>query len=147
MEAWTKHPEAMIAYEMTAKADEPRRREPKMFKATLAEAELDKRARRLMKQSPEISYAKAVQAALDKDPSLYGKYEKELQAGATFEVPEPQELRMQPGEAERMYTEKSGTDDECPECDEPIDDDDKFCSACGADLSKRKSKRRVARSG
>ena len=30
-----------------------------MFKATLAEAELDKRARRLMKQSPEISYAKA----------------------------------------------------------------------------------------
>ena len=144
-QVWRDHPEAALAYENAPKGP-PKRAERKTFQATHAEAELDSRARRRMKRTPGLSYAKACAEELTADPALYERYEKELAAGATYLVPEPQDLNLQPGEAARMYDLKKSDDDgdECPDCEEDVDAEDKFCSNCGADLSKRKSNRRPA---
>ncbi len=58
--------------------------------ATAAEAELDDRARKIMKANPGIGYPKACSQALIKDPSLYDRYQAELaNGGARYNVPEP----------------------------------------------------------
>ncbi len=49
--------------------------------ATAAEAELDDRARKIMKANPGIGYPKACSQALLKDPSLYNRYQAELANG------------------------------------------------------------------
>ena len=144
-QVWVEHPEAQELYEATAKS-EPKRPEPEIFRATKAEAELDERARKLMKSSPGISYPQAVTKVLQQRPEIYQKYEAELAAGATFEVPDPRHG----GYDDSMYMKKAATedaddedDDTCPECDEDIEAGDKFCSACGTDLqakAKAKSK-------
>lgn len=59
---------------------------------------------------------------------------------ATYAVPEPS--TSQSG-LHPMYKSASDDDgDECPSCGEETDDGDKFCSDCGADLAKAKSKRK-----
>jgi len=132
--AWAEHPEAQLAYESAPK-EAPKKPERRMFAATKAEIELDDRARKLMKKNPGTTYAKAVTQTLESDPGLYSRYESELAQAKTYDVPEPESQRDHP-----MY--KSASDgDECPACGEEVDDDAKFCSACGADLAKAKRKR------
>lgn len=109
--------------------------EVKTVRITKAECELDDRARKLMKKTPGLGYGKAVQTALEADPSLYSAYESELQSGAQYSV--PAEL-AQPDHP--MQKSASDDGDECSECGEETDDGDKFCSGCGADLSKSKAK-------
>ena len=70
---------------------------------------------------------------------MYERYERELSAGATYLVPEVQDLTMQPGEAARMDDLKKPGDGECSECAADVDDNDAYCSSCGAKLTKRKS--------
>jgi hypothetical protein len=87
------------------------RREVKVFKATPAEAELDKRARKLMKTT----------------------------GLTTFLVPESSQPnfvevgKLAPGDAPGP----DGDEDECPKCGEDVDDEDKFCANCGTKLKKR----------
>jgi hypothetical protein len=138
VKAWREHPEAQAAYEAApvAVAKKTARR---MFRATAAEAELDKRARKRMRKTGQ-SYPQAVSSELNEDPGLYDKYQKELAAGATYTMPEPQYATG--SNSDRMLG-KSDDDDsgECPECGEDdIDDTDSYCRNCGADLAKRKAK-------
>jgi hypothetical protein len=135
--AWTEHPEAQQAYEAAPKPV-AKKAERRMFKATAAEAELDKRARKRMRKSGQ-SYPQAVSSELNEDPGLYERYQKELAAGAAYMVPEPQFLSTQPDADKFTYKRASSNDDdddECPECEEDVDEDDKFCANCGTDLSK-----------
>jgi hypothetical protein len=142
-------------YKATGTVDAPRiakaaagapvlRRQPKMARITSAEAELDKRARKLM-TSTGLSYAKCVEKTLMADPSLYDAYESELAAGKTYPVPEASQDfsavgKLAPGDY-RSDGADDTDDDECPECGEGVSDGDDYCSSCGADLNK-KSKRR-----
>lgn len=137
---WRKRPEVQQAYE-DAGTGSPKRAQPKMFQVTKAEQELDRRARKRMTKTGE-SYPAAVASALSEDPGLYDSYEKELAAGATYLVPQPDLLTTQPGDYDRMVNKYDDDGLECPECDADVDEDDKFCANCGADLSKEKSKRR-----
>ena len=86
--AWQEHPEAQAAYE-AAPLPVAKKAERRMIKTTVAEAELDKRARKRMRKTGQ-SYPQAVSSELNEDPGLYDKYQKELAAGATITVPEPQ---------------------------------------------------------
>ena len=135
--AWQEHPEAQAAYE-AAPLPVAKKAERRMIKTTVAEAELDKRARKRMRKTGQ-SYPQAVSSELNEDPGLYDKYQKELAAGATITVPEPQYLNTQP-DADKFTRKRASDDDgeECPRCEEDVDDDDAFCSSCGADLAKRR---------
>jgi hypothetical protein len=141
--AWRDHPEAQLAYEQTQKAA-PKRTDKRTFQCTQAEADLDDRARKRMRKTGE-TYARAVSKELEADPGLYDRYQKELEAGKTYLVIEPEDMRGQAGEAERMYMQKADDGDECPECEEEVEASDKFCRSCGADLAKRKRQRQPAR--
>jgi len=145
--AWNEHPEAQAAYEAALKPV-AKKAERRMFKATAAEAELDKRARKRMRKTGQ-SYPQSVSSELNEDQSLYERYEKELAAGATYMVPEPHYLDIPASNSDRMLSKRSlsdgydakSDDSECPECDEDVDEDDAFCSSCGADLSKKRKRR------
>jgi len=127
-------------YKTSSLMDPPElRREPKMMRVTKAEAELDKRGRALMKSNPGLGYAQACSAALQADPALYTKYTKEISTpGATYLVPEASQPDF--SEIGKLASGDSDDEDDCPQCGEDVDDGDKFCAACGADL--KKSKRR-----
>jgi hypothetical protein len=103
--------------------------EPKTFLATPAEAELDKRARKLMKRNPALSYAGAATKALEQDPSLYTRYNDELNSGQTYPVPQQPEYLD-------ITTKQDNLDGEetCPNCGEEVEEGDQFCSACGKPL-------------
>jgi hypothetical protein len=130
-EVWTD--EAYEAYEVAPKG-EPQRPIKKMFKATKAEGELDTRARTILKASG-MSYPQACSQALEEDPSLYTKYQSEVAAGSTYSVPDPQY-----GAIKYSKQDDDEDGDTCPECDEDVEAGDKFCSACGEELPKQKSK-------
>jgi hypothetical protein len=83
---WADNPEMVELYEKTAKG-EPKRAEPKMRRAVPADAELDKRARKMMKDSPGMNYATACTKVLEKDPGLYKQYESEMAKGS-YPVPD-----------------------------------------------------------
>lgn len=133
--AWAEHPEAHEAYEAAPKGELPKR-QPKMFQATVAETELDRRARQRVRKTG-VSYPKACSYELQEDPSLYERYEKELAAGATFLVPE-----SGPSQADHPMRKSASDGDECPDCGEETDEGDNFCAGCGADLAKEKAKRK-----
>ena len=143
-EIWSR-PGVQQAYEDTPKPKQPKRAESRIFKATAAEAELDRRARKRMTKE-KCTYAKAVESELASDPSLYNQYERELNSGATpYDMPEnSQFLSTQPGDYERMIG-KSDSPESCPKCDADVDEDDSYCSSCGADLEglDKKSKRKA----
>lgn len=158
---WELNPEAQLAYEKAGlpiyKASTP------FFRATKAECELDDRARKLMKRSPGLSYAKACTSILESDPGLYRKYETEVANGELYDVPDrlstntsyPDPLigSYSSQNVDRMLNksddddddDEDKSDDECDSCGEDVDDEDSFCSNCGADLgdeAKRKRKRK-----
>jgi hypothetical protein len=117
-------------YKTSGVMDPPEvRREPKMMRVTKAEAELDKRGRKLMKSNPGLGYAQACSKALEQDPALYSAYEKELASGATYLVPESRQPDF-------SNVGKLGLDeDACPQCGEDIDpDEDAYCAGCGKKL-------------
>jgi Skp family chaperone for outer membrane proteins len=126
--------DAAEAYE-SARKSEPKRAEPKMFQATPAEGELDRRARKIMKNRGE-SYAKSCSIALMEDPGLYSRYERELAAGTTYTVPAPQTQFLDAPTAKAAKPSSDEGGGECPECGSEIDEGDSYCSDCGADLSK-----------
>src|ERR1035441_4306474 len=64
------------------------KRQPKTMHITPSEAELDKRARKLQKAQPGMSYAQCASKALQDDPSLYTQYNNEMAAGTTYAVPQ-----------------------------------------------------------
>ena len=66
------------------------KRERQMGNFTRAEALLEERARKRMRKTG-CSYAKAIGAELEDDPSLYEDYEKEKATGDTFMAPQPVE--------------------------------------------------------
>lgn len=144
-QVWSQ-PGVREAYESIPAARQPKRAEQRIYKATRAEADLDARAKRRMKKNPGCSYAKAITDELDADPSLYTRYTEELAAGQTpYDMPEnSQFLSPQGGDPLRMVNKDDDDVVECPECGEDdLDPGDAFCSACGADLSKAKSKRKA----
>ncbi len=164
--AWEQSPEAIAKYEATPKDEPKRAAEPKMFRCTKAEAELDHRARKLMTMSkPSLSYAQACSKALTDDPALYTKYQNgSLRRARTYVVPVPSDLNTGAGSldflsksARRKATADAGNDEgpdpgdddgECPSCGEDVDDGDAYCSSCGAsplDTEKSKRKSRVPR--
>lgn len=127
------------------------KRAERMVSITKAEVTLDERARALQKKNPAMSYAKAVQTALEADPSLYSQYEQELRdGGPKVEVSEPQygmSPQFGPSQSDHPMR-KSGSDDgedECPECGEDVDEDDSYCSSCGTDLEKARKAKRAKR--
>jgi len=141
-------PGVQEAYESVPVARQPQRAEPKTYKATAAEAELDRRARKRMART-KCDYAKAITDELDADPSLYTRYTEELASNSTpYDVPEnSQLLSTQPGDYDRMVGKrgkaKSDSPEECPECDADVDEDDSYCSSCGADLEGLDKKRKA----
>jgi hypothetical protein len=120
----------------------PQARERPIVKATAAEGVLDERARKRMKRTG-CTYAKACSDEVMADPSLYQRYEKEIAAGMTYDVPQPPEYLELPSLTGDQSMSKrgirkddpSGAYDECPECSEDVDEDDRYCSACGASLT------------
>jgi hypothetical protein len=144
-EVWSQ-PGVTEAYEAVPKPRQPQRAEPKMFQSTKAEAELDRRARLRMKRDNKYTYAKAVESELAEDPGLYDQYEKELAAGTTYLAPE-QFLSTQGDDYDRMIGKrgkaKSDSPESCPECGEGVDENDSYCSSCGADLEGLDKKRKA----
>jgi hypothetical protein len=125
-EVWKANPKAAEAYESARLPD--LKPEQKTLKLTGAEVELHRRARKLMRKSVGQSYAQCASKALQDDPGLYTRYQKELAAGTTYDVPETE---FQQG----SDVVKAGSDDdECPDCGEEIEDGDLYCSGCGKKL-------------
>jgi len=146
VKAWGEHPEAREAYEAAPKPV-AKKAEPRMFRATPAEAELDKRARKRMRATGK-SYAKAASEELEADPSLYDRYQKELAAGATYECPEPQYMDIPGSNSDGILNKSSRMDDDeededdddfekCASCEKRMRKSDKFCPSCGK--AKRKA--------
>jgi len=132
-EVWEKNPEAVEAYEQAAKTAP--KQEPRMTRVTEAEAELDKRARKLVKRNPGMTYAKAVDNCLQEDPALYTRYEKELAAGVTYLVPDMTPTSV--ADSSDKFLTKQDYADECPSCGADLDSEEaKYCSQCGTDLAK-----------
>ena len=115
------------------------RREPKMMRVTKAEAELDKRGRKLMKSNPGLGYAQACSKALEQDSSLYTKYTQELASGTTYLVPKSSQPDF--SKIGKLAPGDSDDDDACPECGEDTDDADVFCSGCGKKLPETAKRR------
>jgi len=137
---WTPGPNGRTPAEVYDSMPEPIQRQPvrKMIKVTAAEAELDRRARKRMRKTG-CDYATAHGQELLADPGLYRQYEKESAAGQTYEVPQPVEYLDPPMLKSAKRKDDPGTvaasdDDECPKCGEDVDEDDNFCSNCGARL-------------
>ena len=124
-------PKKLLEEWIAARAEKPRKPQPRTAQITSAEAELDSRARQRMKKTGE-SYAKACSAELMADPTLYQKYEAELAAGKVYTAPAPVEF-SDPTLTKRGKSDDSD-DSECPKCGEEVDEDDKFCADCGAKL-------------
>jgi hypothetical protein len=130
---WEEHPELVQKYEATPKAINSRRPAPQLAQITMAEVELDKRARRIMK-ADNIGYPAAASKALCADPSLYKQYLDELAAGQTVIAPDPSRLDVPLDYVIKRATEAEA-DGVCAECDAPVDSDDSYCAACGSDLA------------
>ena len=82
---WRKYPEAISKYESLPK--QAAKREEPLIRITHAEAELDSRARRVVKRD-KVSYPQACSQVLTEDPSLYAKYCEEMSRGEVYPVPD-----------------------------------------------------------
>jgi hypothetical protein len=101
---WQKFPFAISKYESLPK--QAAKREEPLIRITHAEAELDSRARRVVKRD-KVSYPQACSQVLTEDPSLYAKYCEEMSRGEVYPVPD-------------AIGKSNGGDDEddaeCPTC-------------------------------
>jgi hypothetical protein len=139
--------QAYAAFEAAPLPTVARKQALPLAQVTKAEIELDGRARRIMK-SDNVGYPQACSRALTAAPSLYQKYCLELAAGETRTAPDPAKLDV-PLDHFLKVAKAAEDDGVCHNCDEPVDDDDEYCSSCGSDLaaqhatkSKPKSKRK-----
>ena len=81
-----------------------------------------------------LQYPQACSKVLTDDPSLYSQYCRELAAGETVTAPDPSKLDV-PVEYFQKVAKAAEDAGVCAECDGAVDDDDKYCAACGSDLS------------
>ena len=126
--------EAYAAYE-AAPLPVVRKAAPPLVQTTAAEVELDKRARVIAKRDG-IGYPQACSKVLTADPSLYKQYVDELAAGDTFTAPDPSKLDV-PLDYFLKVAKAAEDDGVCHNCDEAVDDDDEYCSSCGASLAEQ----------
>ena len=137
--AWAR-PGVLEAYEgaRPGAVKSPRR----MAKVTAAEAELDLRARKKMRKTG-CTYSKAIADSLEEDPSLYQRYEKEVAAGATYDVPENEYTGTGTNSGPQLgqkatpppTNSRVGKGATCGQCGSAIERDDKYCANCGSSLA------------
>jgi hypothetical protein len=125
-QVWKKRPDAQASYEAARQA--PAKPVERVASVTKAEAELDSRARTIMKRDGS-TYALACRKVLEDDPGLYKQYEAELAAGSTYSVPAPAEY-FDPA-AKRGKSD----DTTCPKCGGGVDEDAAYCATCGNKLT------------
>jgi hypothetical protein len=123
------------AYEAYENAPVPaaRRPAPPLVQVTKAEVTMDSLARKKM-STDGLQYPQACSKILTENPSLYSQYCRELAAGETVTAPDPSKLDV-PVEYFQKVAKAAEDAGVCAECDGAVDDDDKYCAACGSDLS------------
>ena len=130
---WQNHNEAYAAYENAPLPTVTRKAALPLVQITQAEIELDTRARKIMK-SDGLQYPQACSKILTQNPGLYKSYCDELARGETLTAPDPTRLDV-PLEVFQKVAKAADADGVCAECDAPVDSDDSYCAACGADLA------------
>jgi hypothetical protein len=86
---WERNPEVYRRYERAARPALAKV-EKRFAQQTQAEATIDDLSRRRIRKTGE-SYAQAMTATLEQDPSLYESFQKEHAAGETYDLPVPSE--------------------------------------------------------
>lgn len=141
-QAWSA--EAYAAYE-SAPVPAARKAALPLVQVTKAEVILDSLARKKM-SSDGLKYPQACSRVLTENPELYKQYCDELAAGETVTAPEPSRLDVSLDYFQKVA--KAAEDDGvCHNCDAPVDDDDAYCSECGADLAAQHATKAKAKSG